>query len=544
MALNWQDIVFNFIGGLGLFLFSIKYMGDGLQQAAGDRLRYYIDKYTSNPFLGIIVGLAMSALIQSSSGVTVITVGLVSAGLLNLRQAIGIVMGANIGTTITSFMIGFKLGDYALPMIALGAALLFFTSNRQLNNIGRVIFGVGGIFFSLNLMGDAVEPLKSVAAFRDYLATLGDKPLMGVLIGTVLTCMVQASSAIIGIVQGLHGSDLLDLQGAIPILLGSNIGTCITAVLASIGTNVAAKRVAWAHVLFNVIGTVIFMVFLSPFTAFISFLQEQLSLTPEMAVAFAHGAFNITNTIILLPFISLLAFLVTKLIPGQDEAVTTYGSLYLDRILVTQAPAIALGNAKKELLHLASYAIQALEASYHYWAYADEKYAGQVHAYEKAVNSIDEELTTYLIAISNEALNPSENEVLAGILDATRDLERIGDHSENLVSLISNLHDKETVFSETAVQEVKQMYDLTYHLITDTIHAVEKRDKVMASTLVERHRHIQSLERQIRKNHVHRLNEGVCTAQAGMTFVDILSHYTRMTDHAVNLAHKILENQI
>lgn len=544
MALNWQDIIFNFIGGLGLFLFSIKYMGDGLQQAAGDRLRYYIDRYTSNPFLGILVGLAMSALIQSSSGVTVITVGLVSAGLLNLRQAIGIVMGANIGTTVTSFMIGFKLGDYALPMIALGAALLFFTSNKKLNNIGRVIFGVGGIFFSLNLMGDAVDPLKSVDAFRNYLATLGDKPLMGVLIGAVLTMMVQASSAIIGIVQSLHGSGLLDLQGSIPILLGSNIGTCITAVLASIGSTIAAKRVAWAHVLFNVIGTVIFMILLVPFTGFIDFLQGQLQLTPEMTVAFAHGAFNITNTIILLPFISVLAFLVTKLIPGQEEVVAKYEVLYLDKILITQAPAIALGNAKKELIHLASYAIQSLEASYSYLRTADEKYSDRVHRYEKAVNTIDEELTNYLIAISNEALNPAENEVLAGVLDASRDLERIGDHSEGLVTLIDDMYSKDAPFSEEASGELREMYHLTHRMILDSIRAVEERDKALAEELLERHDDIERMERQIRKNHIRRLNNGECSAQAGMSFVDILSHYTRITDHAANLAEKVIENQI
>lgn len=544
MLLNWQDIVFNFIGGLGLFLFSIKYMGDGLQQAAGDRLRYYIDRYTSNPFLGILVGLAMSALIQSSSGVTVITVGLVSAGLLNLRQAIGIVMGANIGTTVTSFMIGFKLGDYALPMIALGAALLFFTSNKKLNNLGRVIFGVGGIFFSLNLMGDAVDPLKSVDAFRDYLATLGDKPLMGVLIGTVLTMMVQASSAIIGIVQGLHGSDLLDLQGAIPILLGSNIGTCITAVLASIGSTIAAKRVAWAHVLFNVIGTLIFMILLVPFTGFIDLLQGHLHLTPEMTIAFAHGAFNITNTIILLPFIGVLAFLVTKLIPGQEESVTKYEALYLDKILITQAPAIALGNAKKELIHLASYAIQSLEASYSYLKTADEKYSDYVHRYEKAVNTIDEELTNYLIAISNEALNPSENEVLAGILDASRDLERIGDHSEALVVLIDHMFSKEAHFSEEADRELREMYHKAHRMILDSIRAITDGDKVLSEELLERHSDIQRMERQIRKNHIRRLNNGECSAQAGLNFVDILSHYTRMSDHAANLAEKVIENQL
>ncbi|HES7437259.1 TPA: Na/Pi cotransporter family protein [Streptococcus pyogenes] len=543
MSVNWQDIAFHFFGGLGLFLFSIKYMGDGLQQAAGDKLRYYIDKYTSNPFFGILVGIAMSALIQSSSGVTVITVGLVSAGLLNLRQAIGIVMGANIGTTITSFLIGFKLGDYALPMIFIGAVCLFFTSNKKLNNFGRIIFGVGGIFFSLNLMGDAMDPLKSVSAFQNYLATLGDKLFQGVFIGTALTMLIQSSAAIIGILQGLFSGGLLTLQGAIPILLGSNIGTCITAVLAAIGSNIAAKRVAAAHVLFNLIGTIIFMIILVPFTSLMLWLQSKLSLTPEMTIAFSHGSFNITNTILLIPFISLLAMIVTRLIPGEDEVVK-YEALYLDRLLITQAPSIALGNAHKELVHLASYAIQAFEASYSYIMTADGKFGEKVKRYERAVDTIDEELTTYLVDISNEALSPSENEVLAGILDSSRDLERIGDHSESLGILIEGIISKQIGFSISARQELTEMYQLTHCLTLDAIRAIVDSDTDLAQTIVTRHKEIEEKERRLRKTHIKRLNCGECTAQAGINFIDIISHYTRITDHALNLAEKVLSHQL
>lgn len=543
MSVNWQDIAFHFFGGLGLFLFSIKYMGDGLQQAAGDKLRYYTDKYTSNPFFGILVGMAMSALIQSSSGVTVITVGLVSAGLLTLQQAIGIVMGANIGTTVTSFLIGFKLGDYALPMIFIGAACLFFTSNKKLNNLGRVIFGVGGIFFSLNLMGDAMDPLKSVSAFQHYLATLGDKPFQGVFIGTALTMLIQSSAAIIGILQGLFSGGLLTLQGAIPILLGSNIGTCITAVLAAIGSNIAAKRVAAAHILFNVIGTIIFMILLMPFTSFMLWLQSVLALSPEMTIAFSHGTFNITNTLLLLPFISTLAKLVTTLIPGEDEIVK-YEALYLDRLLITQAPSIALGNAHKELVHLASYAIQAFEASYSYIMTAEDKFGEKVRRYEKAVNTIDEELTTYLVDISNEALSPSENEVLAGLLDSSRDLERIGDHSESLATLIEGITAKQIGFSAAARGELTEMYHLTHCLTLDAIRAIVDSDKALAQSIVERHKTIEQKERQLRKTHIERLNRGECTAQAGINFIDIISHYTRITDHALNLAEKVLSGQL
>lgn len=543
MSVNWQAIAFNFFGGLGLFLFSIKYMGDGLQQAAGDRLRYYIDKYTSNPFLGILVGLAMSALIQSSSGVTVITVGLVSAGLLTLRQAIGIVMGANIGTTVTSFLIGFNLGDYALPMIFVGAAFLFFTSRRSLNNIGRIIFGVGGIFFALNIMSDAMEPLKSVSAFQDYLATLGDKPMMGVLIGTGLTMLIQSSAAIIGILQGLYAGNLLDLQGAIPILLGSNIGTCITAVLAAIGSNIAAKRVAAAHVLFNVIGTVLFMLLLLPFTSLMEWMQSSLDLTPAMTVAFAHGTFNITNTILLFPFIGTLAYLVTKLIPGQDE-VAKYEAIYLDKILLKQAPAIALGNAKKELIHLGAYATQAFEAAFLFVETSHETYADKTQKFEDTINNVDEELTKYLIELSSEQLNQHESEILSSLLDSSRDLERIGDHSIGLVRLMEHNISKDITFSPAAVKEIDQLYHETHRMILDALKVVIDNDRELADELVERHKAIAHLERRIRKNHIKRMNNGECTPLAGINFIDLITPCTRITDHALNLVEKVIEDQI
>ena len=521
MSVNWQDIAFSFLGGLGLFLFSIKYMGDGLQQAAGDKLRFYIDKYTSNPFLGVLIGIVMTALIQSSSGVTVIVVGLVSAGLLSLRQAIGIVMGANIGTTVTSFMIGFKLGDYALPVIFLGAALLFFTSNKKLNNLGRILFGVGGIFFALNLMGDAVEPLKSVTAFKDYLATLGDRPVMGVIIGAGLTMLIQSSAATIGILQSLYSGGLLDLQGALPILFGDNIGTTITAVLAALGSNIAAKRVAGAHVLFNVIGTVLCLILLVPFTALIQWFKS----------------------IVQFPFIGLLAYLVTKIIPGEDE-INKYEALYLDRLLITQAPAIALGNAKKELVHLASYAIQSLEASYAFFAKGDEKYFDKVEKYETAVNSIDEELTTYLIDISNESLSVSENEVLASVLDSVRDLERIGDLAVASANLSQHIHNKGIEFSDTAKAELADVYNRTHRIALDSIRVVVDDDKVLAGQVILRHEELEKLEKQLRKTHTKRLNNGECTAQAGINYVDYLSHYTRIADHAINLVEKVTEGVI
>lgn len=543
MSINWQEIIFHFLGGLGLFLYSIKTMGDGLQQAAGDRLRYYIDKYTSNPFLGVLVGIVVTALIQSSTGVTVITVGLVSASLLTLRQAIGIIMGANIGTTVTSFIIGFKLGEYALPLIFLGTMFLFFTKNRTANNIGRILFGVGGIFYALNLISAGMSPLKDLPQFKEYMVTLGQNPILGVVAGAVITVLIQASSATIGILQGLYAGGFLDLKGALPVLFGDNIGTTLTVIIAAAGANVSAKRVAATHVTFNVLGTILCLILLGPFTSMIEYFQALLHLSPEMTIAFSHGAFNVSNTIVQFPFIGALAYFVTKLIPGEDEVVK-YEPLYLDEQLIKQAPSIALGNAKKELLHLGNYAVKAFDLSYDYIINSDEKVAEKGHKTEEAINTIDEKLTRYLISLSSEALSQKESEVLTNILDSSRDLERIGDHAEALLNLNDYLQRKNVQFSSSALEELEEIYRQTSEFVKDALESVENNDLEKAQALVERHEAINKMERVLRKTHIKRLNNGECSTQAGVNFIDIISHYTRVSDHAMNLAEKVLAEQI
>ena len=543
MSINWQEILFHFLGGLGLFLYSIKTMGDGLQQAAGDRLRFYIDKYTSNPFLGVLVGIVVTALIQSSTGVTVITVGLVSASLLTLRQAIGIIMGANIGTTVTSFIIGFKLGEYALPLIFLGTMFLFFTKNRTANNIGRILFGVGGIFYALNLISAGMSPLKDLPQFKEYMVTLGQNPILGVVAGAVITVLIQASSATIGILQGLYAGGFLDLKGSLPVLFGDNIGTTLTVILAAAGANVSARRVAATHVTFNVLGTILCLILLGPFTAMIEYFQALLHLSPEMTIAFSHGAFNVSNTIVQFPFIGALAYFVTKLIPGEDEVVK-YEPLYLDEQLIQQSPSIALGNAKKELLHLGNYAAKAFDLSYNYIIALDEKVAEKGHKTEEAINTIDEKLTRYLIRLSSESLSQKESEVLTNILDSSRDLERIGDHAEGLLNLTDYLQRKDVHFSEAALEELADIYRKTTEFIKDALDSVENNDIEKAQSLIERHKEINNMERILRKTHIKRLNKGECSTQAGVNFIDIISHYTRVSDHAMNLAEKVIAEQI
>src|SRR5699024_2412229 len=317
LDIDVQTLIFEFVGGLGIFLLGIKYMGEGLQRSAGDRLSDILDKTTSNPFLGVLSGIVVTILIQSSSGTTVLTVGLVNAGFMTVRQAIGVIMGANVGTTVTAFIIGIDLEAYALPIIALGCLLLFFFKNQKVQNVGQAIFGFGALFLGLRFMGEAMAPLEGVQAFQDLTLSMSENPILGVVIGTLFTIIVQSSSATIGILQGLFSEGAIDLMAALPVLFGDNIGTTVTALLASIGTTIG-------------------LILLSFFTQYVIYLQETLNLNPEMTIAFAHGSFNLANLIIQFPFIGALAWMVTKIIPG-DDAVIEYKPKHLDPIFIQQS---------------------------------------------------------------------------------------------------------------------------------------------------------------------------------------------------------------
>lgn len=315
-------------------------------------MRYVLDKYTSKPLMAVLAGIIVTILIQSSTGTIVITISLVGAGLLKTKQAIAIVMGSNIGTTLTSFIIGFNISKYSLPLIFIGAAFLFFTRAKLINNIGRVIFGFGGIFYALKMMSTAMGPMKDMAWFQNILIHIDDSSWVGVGVGTLLTLLIQSSAATIAILQNLYADAALNLNGALPVLFGDNIGTAITtAALAMVGSNIAAKRVAASHVLFNVIGTIICLIVLAPYTAFISYLETTFGLNPKMTIATAHGTFNILNTILQFPFIWLLVIVVTKLIPGEDEQIK-YSTQYLDKSLISSAPAVALGQVQKEFIEM------------------------------------------------------------------------------------------------------------------------------------------------------------------------------------------------
>lgn len=543
MGINVQTVLFEFIGGLGIFLLGIKFMGDGLQKTAGDRLRDILDKFTSNPILGILAGIIVTILIQSSSGTTVLTVGLVNAGFMTLRQAIGVIMGANIGTTVTAFIIGLDIGEYSLPILAVGCFLLFFFKNQKINNIGQTIFGFGALFYGLGLMSNGMAPLRSLDAFHELTLSMSEEPIMGVVVGTIFTMIVQSSSATIGILQGLYSEGAIKLVAAIPVLLGDNLGTTITAILAAIGATVTAKRAAFTHVIFNLIGATVFLFILPIFTNFVAFLQRVFNLNPEMTLAFAHGSFNITNTLIQVPFIAVLAWIVTKLIPGEDTTIE-YTPKHLDTRLIQQSSPLALEQAKLEVIRMGEYAYKGLEETNLYLITKQQKHAETAIQIEGALNNLDREITKYLISISSGTMSEIESQKHTALMDSVRDIERIGDHFENIIELIEYKISNKVFLTEQAREDLNDMFDLVILTVKQAVKGLEQMDREESLAVVQKEDQIDELERKYRKKHIIRMNEGLCNPSAGIIFVDIISNLERIGDHAVNIAEEVLGERV
>ncbi|PKR79001.1 sodium-dependent phosphate transporter [Halalkalibacillus sediminis] len=534
-----QEMIFLFLGGLGIFLFGIKFMSEGLQKTAGDKLRDILDRFTSNPLLGILAGIIVTILIQSSSGTTVLTIGLVNAGFMTLRQAIGVIMGANIGTTATAFIIGFDISAYALPIIFVGMLMLFFFKNKRITYLGQTVFGFGALFYGLELMGEGMSPLRSVQSFQDLTVTMSETPILGVVIGTVFTVIVQSSSATIGILQQLFSEGAIEsLDAALPVLFGDNIGTTVTAALAAIGASIAAKRAAAVHVLFNLIGATIFLILLVPFTSLVEYLRDILALEPKMTIAFAHGIFNVSNTILQFPFIAAFAVLVTKIIPGKDSVID-YKPRNLDPIFIEQSPSVAVTQAKAESIHMGEIAVHGLEETKNYLNSNQPKHAEVAYQLEDALNNLDKKITNYLTQISSESITEADSNTHSAVVDVVRDIERIGDHFENIVELNDYKITNKVHLTDQAIEDLNEMFNLTLLTVQEALNSFEQMDEELAKSVMKKEDEIDKMERVYRKKHIMRLNEGLCSGTAGIVFVDIISNLERIGDHALNIAQEV-----
>ena len=553
-----QKLIFGIAGGLGLFLFGMKIMSEGLQKVAGDRMRKILAALTNNRFIGTLVGLAVTAIIQSSSATTVMVVGFVNAGLMSLVQSIGVVLGANIGTTVTAQLIAFKITKFALPAIGVGAGLKLFASSKRWTYIGEILLGFGILFFGLQIMEQAFEPLKASSEFRDMFIMVGNHHLLGVLIGAVLTMIVQSSSATIGITIALASTGLISFEASIALILGENIGTTITANLAAIGTNLAARRTAVAHFLFNIIGVAYILALFPYFTHLVNAVtpgdadfviqtQQQAAALggaigdkPFIArhIANAHTLFNVVNTLVFLPLIGLLAKLTTILIRGREEEMEFHLKYIDNRVLNT--PPIALGQARAETRRMALTALDMVEETTAFLLDQDEKHILSLEKKEQLVDLLQREITDFLVSLSQKSITPETSRDIASMMHMVNDLERIGDHCENLWLLGMRRRDQKVGFSEIAVEEIVDMARSTKDFLAFVVSAMERGDR----TILDKAEHMESVvddaEEVLRNNHIARLNTGECAVLPGLIFIDMLHNYEKIGDHTLNVAKAVV----
>jgi phosphate:Na+ symporter len=555
MDISLQDILFSFLGGLGLFLFGLKYMSDGLQSVAGDKMRTILERGTKNPIRGVLTGAIVTALIQSSSATTVLTIGLVNAGLLTLRQSIGVIMGANIGTTLTAYLIGFNLKEYALPILAIGSVLLLLSKNEKSRLIGQVIFGFGVLFFGLTVMGHGMKPLKDLSMFIDLMTSIENNSLIGVFIGMIFTLLVQSSSATIGVLQELAFQQAISYKQAVPILFGDNIGTTVTALLASIGAGVSARRTALTHFIFNFFGTLIFLpLFLVGFftktvilftnyifTLLPSFTGTWETLGIKLQIAQTHAVFNICNTLIQLPLVSFLALVVTTLIPSKetDEVGTGFKIQYLDKRFLNN-PSVAISQAVRETLRMGQTAKEALSNAFEYFEKGNKDLFRKSVVLEDTLDMLEKEITDYLVLASEKSLSTEKSNRVYEILQSLNDLERIGDHCENIVECKDYAIKHNVSFSEEAKNELQSMIDLTKSTLDVALDALEYDNAELAKQVVYNENEIDNMQLEYRKAHIRRLNEKLCNGNNGAVFLDLLSNLERISDHCRNIAGYVL----
>jgi len=554
-----QSMIFSFMGGLGLFLYGMKIMSEGLQKAAGDRLRKLLEKLTTNRFIAFLVGVGVTAVIQSSSATTVMVVGFVNAGLMNLLQAIGVILGANIGTTVTAQMIAFKVQHYALPAIGLGVGLRLFATSRRWQYYGEILIGFGMLFYGLTVMKSGLTALKHHASFQQAFVTFGNNPILAVLAGALLTMILQSSSATVGITMTLAVSGALSFKGGVGLVLGENIGTTITALLASIGTNTTAKRAARAHMIFNVIGVCYILLLFPLFIKLVDYItpgDPDLVITsasealkyglavgdkPCIArhLANAHTLFNVANCMLFLPFLGVLARISTWLVPAHDDDEQETHLRYLDnRVLDT--PSLAVSQARQETIRMMEIAlkmfVQTMECSHHY----SMKLVDKIYRKENSIDMLQKEITDFIVALNPQSLTPEFSREVTSLMYMVNNIERIGDHSENLVKLIERRLDGKVVFSEEALKELEDIASKTTEFLELICNGLKQGDgKQLMAEAKRLENSINMLEDHYRKGHISRLNAGCCTVDAGLIFIDMLTNFEKIGDHCFNLAESI-----
>lgn len=522
---------FLFLGGISLFLYGMQLMGDGLQAAAGSKLQRILGALTKRTIYGVALGAGVTSILQSSSATTVMTVGLVNAGLMNLQQAFGIVMGANIGTTITAQLIAFKLTDYITLLLAIGFLIRTVAKKRQMKDIGQVLMGFGILMLGMAMMSNSVAPLRHNTAVVEFIGRFSTHPILGLLVGLCMTVVIQSSSATVGILMAMAGQGLIPLEGAVPVLLGDNIGTCITAVLATLQANINAKRVALSHVLFNLIGSIIAIALLSQFLALVLKISPAGNISRQ--IANAHTVFNVVNTILFLPFAGQFTKLIEKIMPNKNGEIS-YQPKFLNESML-DTPAIALSLARKEVSRMGSLALGNTKRAFSCINQYDSKKVKYIKEHEPVIDNLEEAITVYLTKMSEKNLSVELTNIHTGLLHCCMDLERIGDHAETIAKRVKSMNEDGISFSPEAAEEMKEIGDMVIRTTADALQALEDNDVNLAKTALARSHEVRKKEKAMRRSHVDRLNRGVCTPETGFVMLELLLNMKRVSDHAQNL---------
>ncbi|MFT5207620.1 MAG: phosphate:Na+ symporter [Candidatus Omnitrophota bacterium] len=536
--MEWQSVIFNTVGGLAIFLYGMKNLSEGLQHLAGQKLRSSIRAMTSTHFHGLLVGAGVTMIVQSSSVTTIMLVGLLNASVMTLKQSVGVIFGANIGTTITAQIIAFKVTKYALPMIAIGLGLNTFGKNAKLKFFGQVLISLSFIFIGLYYMKLAFEPLKHSEAVMHFCANLSTHPILAMLCGLVLTVIVQSSSASIGITIVMATTGLIDFNAALFILLGDNIGTTITAWIASIGSSLAARRMALVHTMFNITGAIYFGILIT--SGIYPTLVDRFTpgaLAPDTIarhIANAHSAFNILNAIILTPFAGALAWIAIKVFKGDDTVVTGEPKFIDEHLLDT--PEIAIQQVVKEMHHMSDLAHKNFTMACQAYLDDDAKKVKEVKTIENAVDALQQDITRYLVKLFGKHQASELSNQLPSLLHSVNDLEKISDHAESIAKLVEKRKESKYTLSDSAVSELKEIYESADKMFAHTTRILEAPDTSLASTIMVEEDKIDELKRTYIANHIARLKDKSCHPLAGLAFVAFINHVEKVSDHLKNIA--------
>jgi len=545
MTLKDLEMLFCFVGGLGMFLYGMHIMADGLQKSAGGKLKDLMAFLTKNRFVAVLVGAGITAIIQSSSATTVMVVGFVNAGMLNLTQAVGVIMGANIGTTITAWLVSLsefgsvlKPEFYAPVLVGIGAFFILFSKSEKRKKTGEIFVGIGILFIGLSFMSDAIKPYRDSQIFTDAFATLGKNPLLAIVAGLVVTAIIQSSSASVGILQTLALNGIVTWRSAVFITLGQNIGTCVTALLSGAGASKNAKRASVIHLLFNVIGTVIFgvaMYFIFLFNA-----EWATSTISSVEISIFHTIFNISCTVLLFPFAKGLVWLSEHMLRGgkdETEDVTFIDDVKrkLDKRVLGN-PAFALETVKQEVDFMGELALNNLKRAVEAVKLKERTAIEDVLKTETDINQLDRMLTSFLVEVDNLSLTEHQHLLVKNMFYTISDIERIGDHSENIVELAQMMIDDKIEFSKKGSADLDEITQETITAVTLALEARRTGSRKIAYQVETVENNVDKMEEEFREKHIARLSKGKCTPENGVIFLDIMNNLERVADHANNIA--------